>query len=190
MHSKKTRGFTLLELMIVMVIMALMVGVIVPSISIGDDNEKVEKSAHRFKAVFDLASEYAMLNNFELGLILKDNNYRFVAYDGQRWIDFAAERYFEPSDHEEGVELELELEGLLWAENNLLNEVAFEVDEEDDNEDKEMLSPQIFILSSGDITPFRITFSFEKPFGEMIYYQVTGDFAAPVEVDGPLEQLP
>jgi len=186
----KTRGFTLLELMIVMVIMALMVGVIVPSINLGDDHDRVEKSAHRFKAVFDLASEYAMLNNFELGLILKDDNYRFVAYDGQRWADFAAERYFEASELDEDIELELELEGLLWAENNLLNEVTFEVDEDDNDEDKEMLSPQIFILSSGDITPFRITFSLERDFGEMIYYQVTGDFAAPVEVEGPLEQLP
>jgi general secretion pathway protein H len=188
--NRKNSGFTLLELMIVIVLIGLFTTVVIPSITWGGSEEKVEKASHRFKAVFDLASDYAMINNFELGLIIKDNNYRFVAFDGQRWVDFAAEKYFEPSDLEEELELELELEGLLWAENNLLNEVTFEVEEDDDNEDKEMLSPQIFILSSGDITPFRLTFSLEQDFAEPVYYQVTGDFTAPVTVDGPLDDLP
>jgi general secretion pathway protein H len=188
--KKLKRGFTLLELMIVMVIMALLVGVMVPSINFGDEDDQVKEASMRFKAVFDLASEYAMLNNYELGIIIKDNNYRFVAYDGQRWSDFAAEKYFEPPEQDEELELELELEGLVWAENSLLNSVTFEVDEEDDDDSKEMLSPQIFILSSGDITPFRLTFSKEKNFGEVVYYQVTGDFATPVTLEGPLDQLP
>lgn len=187
---KKQQGFTLLELIIVMFVMAVVISLVAPSINFGSDSEKVEKASKRFKAVFDLASDYAMLNNYELGLIVKDNNYRFVAFDGQRWIDFTAERYFEESNHEEGIELELELEGLIWAEGNLLNEVTFDVEEEDDNEDKEMLSPQIFILSSGDITPFRLTFTIEKDLRESVHYQVTGDFTAPVALDGPLEELP
>ena len=187
---RKHQGFTLLELLVVMVIMALLAGIVVPNMSFGDDQDKIEKASQKFKAVFDLASEYAMLNNYELGLIVKDNNYRFVAFDGQRWIDFTAEHYFDASDHEEGIELELELEGLLWAEGNLLNEVTFDVEEDDDNEDKQMLSPQIFILSSGDITPFRLTFSIEKSSGEEVHYQVSGDFTPPVTLEGPLERLP
>lgn len=188
---KKHQGFTLLELIVVMFIMAILVGVMAPSINFSSDTDRVEKASQRFKAIFDLASEYAMLNNYELGLIFKDDNYRFVAFDGQRWIDFTAERYFEPSEHDEDIELELELEGLAWAEENLLNEVTFEVEEDDNNEDKEMLSPQVFILSSGDITPFRVTFSVEPEFGgDPVYFQVTGDFTAPVTLDGPLEELP
>ena len=187
---KKHQGFTLLELIVVMFIMAILVGVMAPSINFGNDSDRIEKASNRFKAVFDLASEYAMLNNHELGVIFKDDNYRFVAFDGQRWIDFTAEQYFEPSDHEEDIELELELEGLIWAEGNLLNEVTFEVEEDDNDEDKEMLSPQVFILSSGDITPFRLTFTIEQEFGDPVHFQVTGDFTAPVAIEGPLEELP
>ena len=187
---KKHQGFTLLELIVVMFIMALLVGVMAPSFSLSSDTDRVEKASQRFKAIFDLASEYAMLNNHELGIIFKDDNYRFVAFDGQRWIDFTAERYFEPSEHEEDIELELELEGLEWSEGNLLNEVTFEVEEDDENEDKEMLSPQVFILSSGDITPFRLTFTIEPEFRDPIHFQVTGDFTAPVKLEGPLEELP
>jgi general secretion pathway protein H len=80
------------------------------------------------------------------------------------------------------------LEGLPWAENNLLNEVSFQV-EEDDDDDKELLSPQIFILSSGDITPFKLTFSFKPDFDEPVYFEVTGDFTAPITVNGPLDSI-
>lgn len=187
---KKHQGFTLLELVVVMFIMAILVGSLVPTINFGNDADRIEKASNRFKAIFDLASDYAMLNNYELGIIIKDDNYRFVAFDGQRWIDFTAESYFEPSDHDESIELALELEGLVWAEGNLLNEVTFEVEEDDENEDKELLSPQIFILSSGDITPFLLTFSIEDEVDDPVYFQVKGDFTAPVTLDGPLEELP
>lgn len=186
---KRNKGFTLLEIMLVILIIGMMAKIVVPSISWGGDEERLENSAKRFKAVFDLASEFAMLNNQELGLILKDNNYRFVSFDGTRWVNFQPEKYFEPSDHEEGFELELELEGLEWAEHNLLNEVTFEVEEDDDNDSKEMLSPQIFILSSGDITPFRITFSYKPDFEQTIYFQVSGEFTVPVKLEGPLDRV-
>lgn len=185
---KRNNGFTLLEVMLVILIIGVMAKLVVPSITWGSDEDRLADSSRRFKAVFDMASDYAMVNNYELGLIIKDNDYRFVAFDGQRWADFAQEKYFEPSRHEEGVELTLELEGLPWAENNLLNEVSFQV-EEDDDDDKELLSPQIFILSSGDITPFKLTFSFKPDFDEPVYFEVTGDFTAPITVNGPLDSI-
>jgi general secretion pathway protein H len=190
---KRNNGFTLLEIMLVIIVMGVLASIAVPNITWGSKEDKIAEESQRFKAIFDIASEYAMINNFELGLIIKDNNYRFVAFDGQRWGSFEPEKYFEASDLEKGFELELELEGLPWAENNLLNEVSFQVEEDDDNEEKEMLSPQVYILSSGDITPFRLTFTIEEEidFGSQaqVYYQVTGDFTAPLTVKGPLETL-
>lgn len=190
MMKKRNKGFTLLEVLLVVLLIGMMARIVVPSISWGGDEERLEDAGKRFKAVFDLASEFAMLNNIELGIIFKDNNYRFVTFDGTKWVNFQPEKYFEPSDHEEGFELELELEGLEFAENNLLEEVTFEVEEDDDNDNKEMLSPQVFILSSGDITPFRVTFSYKPDFKDTIYFQVWGDFTAPVNFEGPLDRLP
>ena len=183
---KRNQGFTLLEVLLVIMIIGLLAKIVVPSVAWGGAEERIEKAAKRFKVVFDLASEFAMINNAELGVILKDNNYRFVTFDGTRWVNFQPEKYFEPSDHEEGFELELELEGLPWAENNLLGEVTFNVEEEDDDDGKEMLSPQIFVLSSGDITPFRLTFSFKPDIGEdTIVYKVWGEFTVPTTIEGP-----
>lgn len=190
LKSKRAKGFTLLEVLLVVLLIGMMARIVVPSVSWGGDEERLQQSAERFKAVFDLASEFAMLNNTELGVIFKDNNYRFVSFDGTKWVDFSPEQYFEPSDLEEGVELELELEGLEWAEHNLLSEVTFEVEEDDDNDSKEMLSPQVFILSSGDITPFRLTFSYKPDFADTIYFQVSGEFTTPVTLTGPLDGLP
>lgn len=186
---KKNTGFTLLEVMLVILMIGLLAGVVTPNFDLGSAEDKVKKPARRFKAVFDLASEYAMLNQYELGIIIKDNNYRFVAFDGQRWADFQAEKFLEMSEIDENVDLSLELDGLPWAENNLLNEVNFQ-DEEDEEDGKELLSPQIFILSSGDITPFRLTFTYKSDYEDPIYFQVTGDFAAPLTIEGPLEALP
>lgn len=184
-------GFTLLELVIVMFVMAILVGIIAPSINFGGEREQIEEATKRFKGVFDLASEYAMLNHLELGVIIKENNYRFVAFDGERWQDFAPERYFEASEHDEQLELELELDGLPWAEGNLLNEVTFDVAEDDEDPDREMLSPQIFILSSGDITPFRLIFMWSSlQVDGSYYYQVIGEFTAPVMLEGPIEGMP
>ena len=187
---KQNKGFTLLELMLVILVIGVMARIVVPSITWGSDEDRLSDTTNRFKAVFDLASEYAMINNYELGLIIKDNDYKFVAFNGTVWASFAQEEYFQPSKHEEGIELELELDGLPWAENNLLNEVTFQQESEDDDDDKEMLSPQIYILSSGDITPFRLTFTFEREFEDPIYFQAVGDFAAPIKVEGPLDELP
>lgn len=184
------RGFTLLEIMLVILMIGLLASVAVPNFDLGSDEDKLSKPARRFKAVFDLAAEQAMLNQYELGLIIKDDNYRFVAFDGQRWVTFQAEKYFAASEHKEGIELELELEGLPWGEDNLLNEVTFEVEEDDEDEDKELLSPQIFILSSGDVTPFRLTFSYKPDFADTIYFQVSTEFTAPVKIEGPLDRLP
>jgi general secretion pathway protein H len=186
---KKNKGFTLLELMLVILVIGVMAKIVVPSITWGSDEDRLSDTTNRFKAVFDLAAEYAMINNYELGLIIKDDDYRFVAFDGTRWANFAQEKYFEPSKHEEGIELKLELEGLEWAENNLLNEVTFQQEDAED-EDKEMLTPQIYILSSGDITPFRLTFTYEREFEDPIHFQAIGDFTAPIKVEGPLEELP
>lgn len=186
---KKNTGFTLLEVMLVILMIGLLAGVVTPNFDLGNDEDKAAKPARKFKAIFDLAGDYAMLNQYELGLIIKDNNYRFVAFDGQRWVDFQAEKYFAASDHEEGLDLALELDGLPWAEDNLLNEVSLQV-EDDEDDDKELLSPQIFILSSGDITPFRLSFSYKPEYGDPVHFQVTGDFTTPLAIEGPLEELP
>jgi general secretion pathway protein H len=187
---KANRGFTLLEVMLVILMIGLLVGLSTPNFDFGSPEDKVSKPARRFKAIFDMASEHAMLNNYELGLIIKDNNYRFVAFDGQRWVDFQGDKIFAASDINEEIDLALELDGLPWAENNLLNEVVFAVEEDDEDEDKELLSPQIFILSSGDITPFRLTFSYKPEYEPVIHFQVTGDFTVPLTVTGPLDELP
>ena len=203
MMMKRQSGFTLLEIMLVILVIGLLAGVAAPNFSLSEPEDRVAEPARRFKAVFDMAADYAMLNQYELGIIIKDNNYRFVAFDGERWVDFQGEKIFTASDHEEGIQLDLELEGLPWAEENLVSEASFqtEEDEQDEDDDTERLSPQLFILSSGDITPFRLTFSLDTNYGDsyfnnrdftddIIYFQVTGDFTTPVTIEGPMEQLP
>ncbi len=222
---KANKGFTLLELILVIALIGILISVVAFSFD-GDSRDKViEQQAKRFHAVVNMAAEHAMLNQVELGLIFEDNEYRFVAFDGQRWRPVSGQKYLEPLPFDEFIDMTLELEGLEWAEDNILNTVSFQSDEDEDedsfssggkgdskggsrgddeddeesareqdeeesDEDRKKLTPQIFLLSSGDITPFLITLVTELESGQEVYYQIKGEFSAPVSIEGPLDELP
>ena len=48
---------------------------------------------------------------------------------------------------------------------------------------------QIFIFSSGEITPFSITLAYEPEFGNELaaYYRIDGQDSTPVTSEGPLD---
>lgn len=97
------------------------------------------------------------------------------------------QKIFEDKEFSEGIELKLELEGLEWSEDNLLGSVSWS-DEELDDDGEEKLTPQIFILSSGDLTPFLIDVSIDvEDEKETTYFRLKGNFTFPVELIGPSE---
>ena len=81
-HSLKNKtrqnGFTLIEVMVVIVLVGLMVSVVQFSSSSDKAEETLEFSSKRFAGIFDIAAEYGMLNNVELGLMVDKNSYQFL----------------------------------------------------------------------------------------------------------------
>ena len=209
--STSAKGFTLIELMLVL----LMIGLVVSAVQFNVTNDKPEQvlkeNSIRFAGLFDLAAEYSLLNNLELGLHVTPESYQFVAYDGVRWTTIDNE-VFQEFKMPELVELSLKLDDLPIDEPLLISETLIknneeeddfrqsdnddnaEEDEDDDNEEdqeeKKAIIPQVYILSGGDITPFSLSFSF-KPFvfeqEEDFYYKVTGLYTTPLTIEGPIE---
>ena len=77
---KKSRGFTLLEVMLVLVIMGLLAGTVVFNISGQSGQDRLKKQVQRFQVVFSMASDYAVLNQQQLGLRIDSdkNQYSFM----------------------------------------------------------------------------------------------------------------
>ena len=205
-YSKKmTRrnGFTLIEVMLVIVLVGLMVSVIQFSASGNKAEEMLEMSSKRFAGVFNIAAEYGMLNNIELGLMIDKKGYQFLGYDGDKWTDVSENEMFSRFELPEGLELVLQLDDLPIEEPQLFDTELFnelqednkDPDEElqedrgsDNNIEKKKLIPQIYMLSGGEITPFSLRFQIEEnDYAETkLHFKVTGFYTTPLSIEGPL----
>lgn len=73
----QSRGFTLLELLIVMVIVALMVTMVVLNVNLGRGDSQLKDASRRLHAVLQLASEESILFNKSLGIKFEGDKYSF-----------------------------------------------------------------------------------------------------------------
>tara|TARA_R110000868_G_scaffold279466_1_gene539497 strand:- start:759 stop:1394 length:636 start_codon:yes stop_codon:yes gene_type:complete len=200
-RNDKQSGFTLLEVMLVLVIMGLAASAIVFSFGGQDRVEQVKKQSQRFEVVFNMASDFAVLNQQTLGLRIdaEKNTYHFLRLDDeQQWQLLEDDPTFARHELPEDFSLELSLDDLPWqTEDSLFDTEVFDEKLSVSNdgveigkeEDKKPEPPQVFILSSGDITPFSLLFSFKPSFGseQPVYFRINGDDSIPLKREGPLD---
>lgn len=202
-RTRKSQGFTLIEIMVVLFIIGISVAVVAFNFSGTDYDKLLLKKAQRFQVVFDMASDYAVMNQMQLGLRveLESRQYHFMFLnDEDRWRPITTDKLFGEHQLEEDYYLELELDNLPWVdEDSLFDDGIFDeglsVSEDSTEigkeEEQEPEPPQVFIFSSGEFTPFSLTFGFEPEFGDIrpIYYKVNGVDFTPLEMEGPLDVL-
>lgn len=80
MMPDRGRGFTLIELMVVVTIIGIMAGVIGLSVMSGDPAKDAEKEAKRFIAVMSMALDESAFNQQDLGIHIEDDRYNFVIW--------------------------------------------------------------------------------------------------------------
>lgn len=142
---KKGKGFTLLELLIVMVIIGVIVGAATLSIP-HDKTSQIEKEAQRFQALLKLAKDESIFQSRSVGVLFEETGYQFMlSVDEQgQWVAFS-DKQLRPRVLPEGLSLTLDVQGQM---------VSFE-----SAESEERLVPHVFVLSTGEITPFNVIFS-------------------------------
>ena len=151
--TARAAGFTLLELMVVILIIGIIVSF--ASLSIGQNTSRiVQDEVERLHGLIQLASEESVLQGRELALEFDREKYQFLELGGEGWQPIETDKMLRARELPETIELELQLEGV---------EVSFE--------DKKNL-PRIFILSSGELTPFNLTLNIDE--GEE--YSLEGQF--------------
>jgi len=171
----KQAGFTLIEVMLVIVVIGMMVAAVQLNFANNKPEKKLEQEALRFAGVFNLAAEYGLLNNIELGLVIKDGSYEFVGYDGVSWTSIPDNEMLASYKMPEELNIALNFDDLEPDTEALVSRELFEPEEESlfDEEEEEKVIPQVYILSGGDITPFKAAFTFTD---EFLLEQVVSDF--------------
>lgn len=199
-HQKRQHGFTLLEVLLVIMIMGLLASTISFTSFADSPQEELEKEALRIQALVQMASEHAVLNQYELGLHVDEEGYQFLIFDEENWLPLTEPKQFAARVIDDPFSIALELEGLSWAEDSLLASTEWQPEDDSLFEDTDLLEldgdkpkkpeiiPQIFILSSGEVTPSRITFAFDEVGEDAVYYEVNAKFTVPLEVVGPLDR--
>jgi general secretion pathway protein H len=137
------RGFTLLEVMVVLVIVSVILTFV--TLTAGGDQraEQLQRETRRLAALLEMASEEAVLSSQQLAVRFSEEGYEFLVLQGGKWLPLSEDPVLRPRTLPEGIELDLELED---------NPPPSLVSEDSD-------LPQVFLLSSGEMTPFVVTLS-------------------------------
>lgn len=80
-----TRGFTLIEVLVTVVILAVLASVLVLSVGVGDEEQWLQRESERLQARIVYACERAELTGRELGLHLRRSGYAFSSPHGEQW---------------------------------------------------------------------------------------------------------
>ncbi|WP_181296144.1 type II secretion system minor pseudopilin GspH [Pseudomonas sp. Q2-TVG4-2] len=167
-RARREGGFTLIELLVVIVILGSLVGLAVLSMGSSSSSREVRDEAQRLATLISLMADEAVLDSREYGLLVSRDGYRVMHYDeaDARWRDAGDGKAHQAP---EWMRLELELDG---SPLKLVAPVKREDDpiglsDDDDRERRRAprVQPQLLILSSGELSPFTLTFSDERPGG-------------------------
>jgi len=137
------KGFTLIEMMVVVVIAAIMMGAVTLSFPNNQADELLEKEGNRLVALINFAQDEATLQSREFALAFDATGYAFYFNDQGSWV--AAEEAFSRNTFPDVIKPALYLEGERIALSK-----------------KKNLKPQILILSTGEVTPFSYRLSYQN----------------------------
>ena len=146
------RGFTLLEVLVVITIIGILVGVTVISFGAADQR-RLSAEASRLRLAFDQAADAAMMKQITLGWFYREeeNQYHFEQLsDNHQWIK-SDDTIFQDYAINDPIELSIEEPIQFRTQTkNLLRK----------SEEKE--KPLLLFFSSGEYTPFEILLSDNK----------------------------
>ncbi len=152
-RSCRGRGFTLIEVLVVVLIMVIISSLAVLSLgNLGDDRE-LQDQARRMTSLIEMASDEATLQGRDFGLQLLQRGYRFVEFDPltEQWSEVFGDDLMRSRTLADDTEFDLFLED----RRVLLRVDAAETERTDDDSDlTQDYLPHVLVLSSGDITPF------------------------------------
>lgn len=141
---RRSRGFTLIEILVVVVIIAVMVSAVVLSIGVAGNDRELDGETEQFTRAAEVALEQAQLEGRDYGFRFAQEGWEVRVYDGRTgvWRGIPNDRLLEQHALPEGLVQRLEVEGRVL----LLKPQAKLVDAD---------APQVMAFGGGEWQPFR-----------------------------------
>lgn len=178
--SAASRGFTLLEMVVVILVIGILVTFAMLSIGNRPMEDKLDSEARRMQAITQLAAEEAEAKSVEIGLRFSETGYRLLAVNDQTklWEDYEKDGSLRRRVLAEPVSLKLRVDDRpiqLLPEQPPATEEQQKKDKDSFSPTaaaKKKLEPQVLLLSSGEMTPFELELM--AP-GLAFFYRLEGD---------------
>lgn len=162
------RGFTLVEILVVLFIISIVTSVAMLSIS-HNQNKKVETFANELTQLLTLAEEQAMLQPAILGVSFSSQSFQFASFEAvnetkKGWVllnDSILGKRTIPKNIQVNIKA-----------GNVQFDAKDNEESEEQDEEVEVFHPQIIISTNGDVTPFAI---YVGKSGEKPLYVIIGD---------------
>lgn len=158
-EGRRSGGFTLLELLVVVTIIGLLAGAVLISTGTVRADRELEREARRLASLIELAREESIMQSREHAILFVPTGYRFYVFDYQtgRWTEPPGDALLGAREFDKAIELE---ELLVEDRSLVVDPASLRSDDDDDDDDDgdDAPQPQVMILSSGEMTPFEATF--------------------------------
>lgn len=174
----RERGFTLIEILVAVTLIAIVLTVALLSINLVRDDRDLRNESERLVALLEAARDDAMFQGREFGLEAVRGGYRFVEYDpaSEQWAEVPGDDFLTSWTLPEGLELTLEIEDKQIV---LASEPAEIEYDPRPGAAPSRYAPHLLIFSSGEMTPFRMRITRQS---DRLFAVVEGDLLGRIEI--------
>ena len=150
--GRRQAGFTLLEVLVVIVIIGILTSMAVISVNVLGGDHEMQQEAERLQAILLQSREDAIMQSRDLGLRLDETAYEFLEYDGRtgKWVAVENDPLLRARTLPEGLRLGLRVE-----------DRAVQLKTMQPATDRDPISPQVVLQAAGDLVPFDLLLSRE-----------------------------
>lgn len=142
----RARGFSLMEIMVVVAIIGLVTAAVMIQYSGSSRDTALDQEAERLDALFEYVREQAELQTRDYGFRMRGSHYSFVVFDivANQWRAAGEDDALRERSFGDGIIASLVVEGRAVV----LDERKKELDE---------FAPQVLIFANGDVSSFEVT---------------------------------
>lgn len=171
---KRSAGFTLIEMMLVLVLLATSAVAVISTLP-DNKRDEVKEQAVRFHHLAQLLGEDAMLNGVDYGIRVEPHQYNFLQLTQDGWQPLEGTKFYTDVKLDNAITTQVEIGGAWKDKDRLFKSDSLFKDEDlftKSDEEKKKIKPQIVVMASGEYTPFTLNFEVD---GENQFWRVSAD---------------